>query len=157
VSAVGGFEVDLRAGQVTKRGLRLKLQEQPCQVLTMLLGKPGELVSRVARTLLRATSQAHFIKAQVVGRRVSHRSAFVENVIALIVVTLALAVLTCLAAVAPAVWTFATAAAAETHIPVGLSQCLSVKDDPGRLACYDELAGRPAKGARAPSETFGEA
>jgi hypothetical protein len=101
-------------------------------------------------------SQAHFIKAQVVGRRVSHRSAFVENVVALIVVTLALAVLMCLAAVAPAVWAFATAAVAETHIPVGLSQCLSVKGDPGRLACYDELAARPAKGAGAPSETFGE-
>ena len=95
-------------------------------------------------------SQAHFIKAQVVGRQVSHRSAFVANVIALMVVTLGLTLLMCLAAVAPAVWTFATAAAAETHIPVGLSQCLSVKDDPGRLACYDELAGRPAKGARAP-------
>jgi hypothetical protein len=102
-------------------------------------------------------SQAHFIKAQVVGRRVSHRSAFVENVVALMVVTLALAVLMCLAAVAPAVWTFATAAAAETRILVGLSQCLSVKGDPDRLACYDELAGRPAKGARAPSETLGKA
>ncbi len=71
-----------------------------------------------------------YFEAQVVGRRVSHRSAFVENVVALMVVTLALTVLMCLAAVAPAVWTFATAAAAETHIPVGLSQCLSVKGDP---------------------------
>jgi DNA-binding winged helix-turn-helix (wHTH) protein len=42
----GLFEVDLRAGQLTKRGLRLRLQEQPFQVLAMLLEKPGELVTR---------------------------------------------------------------------------------------------------------------
>ena len=42
----GVFEVDLRAGQLTKRGLRLRLQEQPFQVLAILLEKPGELVSR---------------------------------------------------------------------------------------------------------------
>ncbi len=61
-------------------------------------------------------SRAHFIKSQIVGRPVSHRSAFVEDVIALIVVILTLAVLTCLAAIAPAVWTFATAAAVESYI-----------------------------------------
>ena len=42
----GVFEVDLRAGELTKRGLRIRLQEQPFQVLAMLLGKPGELVTR---------------------------------------------------------------------------------------------------------------
>src|SRR4029077_2133604 len=42
----GIFEVDLHAGRLTKHGLRLKLQEQPFQVLAMLLEKPGELVSR---------------------------------------------------------------------------------------------------------------
>src|SRR5258708_557791 len=42
----GVFEVDLRAGQLTKTGLRLRLQEQPFQVLAMLVEKPGELVSR---------------------------------------------------------------------------------------------------------------
>ena len=42
----GVFEVDLRAGRLTKRGLRLRLQEQPFQVLAMLLEKPGELVTR---------------------------------------------------------------------------------------------------------------
>jgi hypothetical protein len=96
-------------------------------------------------------SRAHFIKSQIVGRPVSHRSAFVEDVIALIVVILTLAVLTCLAAVAPAVWTFATAAAIESYIPVGLSQCLSIKEGPSRLVCYDELARRPMKGASASS------
>src|SRR6266571_1766970 len=42
----GVFEVDLRAGELTKRGLRVRLQEQPFQVLAMLLEKPRELVTR---------------------------------------------------------------------------------------------------------------
>ena len=42
----GVFEVDLRAGELTKRGVRIRLQEQPFQVLAMLLEKPGELVTR---------------------------------------------------------------------------------------------------------------
>jgi hypothetical protein len=94
-------------------------------------------------------SKAHSIKAQTAGRLVSHRSAFVESVVALIVIILAFAVLICLATIAPAVWTFATAAAVESYIPVGPSQCLSIKDGPRRLACYDELSRRPAKGAMA--------
>src|SRR4249920_3694270 len=42
----GVFEVDLGACELTKRGLRIRLQEQPFQVLAMLLAKPGELVTR---------------------------------------------------------------------------------------------------------------
>src|SRR5881397_4381342 len=42
----GVFEVDFRAGELTKRGLRIRLQEQPFQVLAMLLEKPGELMTR---------------------------------------------------------------------------------------------------------------
>jgi hypothetical protein len=102
-------------------------------------------------------SRAHFVKSQIVGSPVSHRHRFAEDVIALIVIILTLAVLTCLVAVAPAVWTVATAAAAavESYIPVELSQCLSIKDNPGRLVCYDELARRPMKGASA-SQASGE-
>jgi len=40
------FEVDLRAGEVRKGGLRLKLGGQPFQVLAILLARPGELVTR---------------------------------------------------------------------------------------------------------------
>ena len=40
------FELDLRTGQLRKGGMRVKLQEQPFQVLAMLLENPGELVSR---------------------------------------------------------------------------------------------------------------
>src|SRR6516162_6753195 len=42
----GVFEVDLRSGELRKHGLRVRLQEQPFQVLTMLLEHPGEVVSR---------------------------------------------------------------------------------------------------------------
>src|SRR5438552_19216029 len=42
----GTFEVDLRAGEVRKQGVRIKLQEQPFQVLTVLLQRPGEVVTR---------------------------------------------------------------------------------------------------------------
>ena len=40
------FEVDLRARELTKRGMRMPMQDQPFQVLAMLLEKPGELVTR---------------------------------------------------------------------------------------------------------------
>ena len=42
----GIFEVDLRAGELRKGGLRIKLQEQPFQVLGMLLEHAGEVVTR---------------------------------------------------------------------------------------------------------------
>ena len=42
----GIFEVDLKAGELRRRGLRVKLQEQPLQVLTALLEHPGEVVTR---------------------------------------------------------------------------------------------------------------
>jgi DNA-binding winged helix-turn-helix (wHTH) protein len=42
----GVFEVDLRTGELTKRGSRLKLQEQPFRVLAMLLERPGRLMTR---------------------------------------------------------------------------------------------------------------
>jgi eukaryotic-like serine/threonine-protein kinase len=42
----GTFEVDVRAGELRKQGVRLKLQEQPLRVLTILLQRPGEVVTR---------------------------------------------------------------------------------------------------------------
>ena len=42
----GVFELDLRAGELRKHGLQVRLQEQPFQVLAMLLEHPGELVTR---------------------------------------------------------------------------------------------------------------
>lgn len=40
------FEVDFRAGELRKEGRRIRLQEQPLQVLRMLLERPDELVTR---------------------------------------------------------------------------------------------------------------
>jgi TolB-like protein/DNA-binding winged helix-turn-helix (wHTH) protein/Tfp pilus assembly protein PilF len=42
----GVFELDLRAGELRKHGLRVRLQEQPFQVLAMLLEHHGEVVTR---------------------------------------------------------------------------------------------------------------
>src|ERR1700727_1736023 len=42
----GVFEADIRTGELTKHGKRLRLQEQPFQLLAILLEKPGELVTR---------------------------------------------------------------------------------------------------------------
>jgi DNA-binding winged helix-turn-helix (wHTH) protein/tetratricopeptide (TPR) repeat protein len=42
----GAFEVDLRSGEVHKHGIRLKLQDQPFQVLAVLLEHSGDLVTR---------------------------------------------------------------------------------------------------------------
>ena len=42
----GTFEVDLPAGEMRKSGVKLKLTGQPFQVLTILLERPGEVVTR---------------------------------------------------------------------------------------------------------------
>jgi TolB-like protein/DNA-binding winged helix-turn-helix (wHTH) protein/Flp pilus assembly protein TadD len=42
----GVFELDPRAGELWKQGLRVRLQEQPFKVLEMLLENPGEVVTR---------------------------------------------------------------------------------------------------------------
>ena len=42
----GIFEADLRTGELRKRGVRVRLQEQPFQVLAVLLTRAGELVTR---------------------------------------------------------------------------------------------------------------
>ena len=42
----GVFEVDLGGRELRKRGIRVKLQEQPFQVLQILLRNPGEMVTR---------------------------------------------------------------------------------------------------------------
>ena len=42
----GLFEADLSAGELRRRGRKVPLQDQPFQVLALLLQHPGELVSR---------------------------------------------------------------------------------------------------------------
>src|SRR6266403_1198378 len=42
----GVFEVEVRSGELRKQGVRIKLQEQPFHVLTVLLQRPGAVVTR---------------------------------------------------------------------------------------------------------------
>jgi TolB-like protein/DNA-binding winged helix-turn-helix (wHTH) protein/Tfp pilus assembly protein PilF len=42
----GAFEADLSSGEIHKHGHKIKLQEQPFQVLVMLLERPGTVITR---------------------------------------------------------------------------------------------------------------
>lgn len=42
----GVFEVDLRTSELHRHGVRIRLEEQPFQILSVLLESPGELVTR---------------------------------------------------------------------------------------------------------------
>src|SRR5947199_10333519 len=42
----GQFEMDERTGELRKDGTKIRLQEQPLQILQILLERPGELVPR---------------------------------------------------------------------------------------------------------------
>lgn len=46
IVSFGTFEVNLRTGELRKRGIRIALQEQPLRILTALLERPGEVVTR---------------------------------------------------------------------------------------------------------------
>ena len=53
IACFGPFELDLKAGELNRDGKMVRLQEQPFQVLKMLLECPGEVVTReeLRRTL----------------------------------------------------------------------------------------------------------
>jgi DNA-binding winged helix-turn-helix (wHTH) protein/tetratricopeptide (TPR) repeat protein len=42
----GTFEVDVGAGELRKHGIKIKLQEQPFQILVLLLQHPGKVITR---------------------------------------------------------------------------------------------------------------
>ena len=42
----GVFEADFQTGELRKHGLRIKLQDQPFQILALLLERPGQVVTR---------------------------------------------------------------------------------------------------------------
>ena len=48
VARFGSFEVNLQAGELRKKGVKIRLQEKPFQMLSALLEHPGELVTREA-------------------------------------------------------------------------------------------------------------
>lgn len=41
-----GFELDLRSGELTKSGRKIRLQVQPFRILAILLERPGQVVTR---------------------------------------------------------------------------------------------------------------
>jgi DNA-binding winged helix-turn-helix (wHTH) protein len=46
VARFGVFELDTRTGELRKRGIRVHLQEQPFEVLALLIERAGDLVTR---------------------------------------------------------------------------------------------------------------
>jgi len=46
IARFGVFELDLSAGELRKSGVKLRLQGQPMQILTLLLERAGEVVTR---------------------------------------------------------------------------------------------------------------
>lgn len=46
IARFGVFELDLKAGELRKAGVKLRLQEQPFQVLAILLQRRGDVVTR---------------------------------------------------------------------------------------------------------------
>src|SRR5580692_1360112 len=42
----GVFEADVRAGELRRNGVRVRLQDLPFRALTLLLSRPGEVITR---------------------------------------------------------------------------------------------------------------
>src|SRR6267143_6152075 len=48
VVSFGIFEVDFQSRRLRKRGMRIRVEEQPFQILEILLNRPGQVVTRKA-------------------------------------------------------------------------------------------------------------
>jgi serine/threonine-protein kinase len=68
----GVFEVDLRSAELRKQGLRIKLRDQPFQILSLLLARPGQVVSRdeLQKTLWPADTYVDFDRG--LNKAISH-------------------------------------------------------------------------------------
>jgi DNA-binding response OmpR family regulator len=42
----GVFEADLRAGELRRNGVKVRLQDLPFRMLALLLARPGEVITR---------------------------------------------------------------------------------------------------------------
>jgi TolB-like protein/DNA-binding winged helix-turn-helix (wHTH) protein/Tfp pilus assembly protein PilF len=58
----GSFELDLHSGELQRNGHRIRLAEQPLQVLTLLLERPGQVITReeLQRRLWRSDTFVEF-------------------------------------------------------------------------------------------------
>ena len=61
----GLFEVDPRTGELRKNGIKLKFSGQPFQVLTILLARPGDIVTR--KQHMQLSSKMRFLAAQFIA------------------------------------------------------------------------------------------
>lgn len=68
----GVFEVDLQSAELRKQGLRIKLRDQPFQILSLLLARPGQVVSRdeLQKTLWPADTYVDFDRG--LNKAISH-------------------------------------------------------------------------------------
>jgi DNA-binding response OmpR family regulator len=83
------FEVDTYVGEVRKRGVRNKVQEQPFRLLTALLERPAELVTREdlhqklwQGEAFRSFAQGHtllFLAGCALSSRISEKCSHVEE------------------------------------------------------------------------------
>ncbi len=78
----GSFELDLRAGELRKQGVKIKLQEQPFQILAMLLEHPGEVVTREELLERRATEYIAPFCLVEIDRGLGDRECTYENLLA---------------------------------------------------------------------------
>jgi len=46
IVSFGSFQIDLQAEELYRNGLRIRLQKQPFQILSLLIRRPGELITR---------------------------------------------------------------------------------------------------------------
>jgi DNA-binding winged helix-turn-helix (wHTH) protein len=65
VARFGAFDLDARTGELRKRGVRVRLQEQPFQLLAILIERAGGLVTRdeIRRRLWTASTTIAFDQA----------------------------------------------------------------------------------------------
>ena len=87
----------------------------------------------------------------------SKRLSITDFAVAMLIAGLAAAVLFCLVAIFPAIWTVMTEMPSRQQADV--RQCVEFKDQAARLECFDKrtpkTAPHPAKGANAPISLFG--
>jgi hypothetical protein len=85
------------------------------------------------------------------------RLSATDVAVATLVAGLAAAILYCLVAIFPAIWTVMTEM--PSRQPADVRQCVELKDQAARLECFDKRIPKtpphPAKGANAPVSIFG--
>jgi DNA-binding response OmpR family regulator len=71
----GPFEVDFAVGELRKRGRKVPLQDQPFKVLTLLLHRPGDLITReeLQRALWHAAEIGKLYRAGVSKSEIARR------------------------------------------------------------------------------------